>query len=63
MRNRTIDCIVDGQIDRSAGSDRSLWTGKVYDETGLVRLDEIVRLMADQKVANPKGILRDILAL
>lgn len=63
MRNTTIDCIVYGQIDRSAGSDRSLWTGKVYDETGLVRLDEIVRLMADQKVANPKGILRDILAL
>ena len=63
MRNTTIDCIVYGQIDRSAGSDRSLWTGKVYDETGLVRLDEIVRLMADQKVANPKGILRDIFAL
>lgn len=63
MRNTTIDCIVYGQIDRSAGSDRTLWTGKVYDETGLVRLDEIVRLMADQKVANPKGILRDILAL
>lgn len=63
MQNTTIDCIVYGQIDRSAGSDRSLWTGKVYDETGLVRLDEIVRLMADQKVANPKGILRDIFAL
>lgn len=57
MRNTTIDCIVYGQRDWNAD------TATVYDETGLVRLDEIVRLMADQKIVNPKGILRDIFAL
>ena len=57
MRNTTIDCIVYGQRDWNAD------TAAVYDETGLVRLDEIVRLMADQKIVNPKGILRDIFAL
>lgn len=57
MRNTTIDCIVYGQYNWNTK------TSAVYDETGLVRLDEIVRLMADQKIANPKGILRDIFAL
>lgn len=61
-RNTSISCIVYGQIDRG-GREREDWTGRVYDMTALVQLDEIVRLLADRKVANPKAAIDTILSL
>ena len=62
-RNTSIDCIVYGSIDRSRSSDPAEWAGSVYDETALVQLDEIVRMLADRGVANPRGAIRQILSL
>lgn len=60
--NTTISCIVYGQIFRP-GDDRSNWTASVYDMTALVQLDEIVRVLADRGVENPKAVIDSILAL
>ena len=62
-RNTSISCIVYGSIDRSQSSDPAEWTGAVYDETALIQLDEIVRLLAERGVANPRESIRQILAL
>ncbi len=62
-RNPSISCIVYGGVDRSKSQDSSHWTAAVYDETALVQLDEIVRLLADRGVANPRETIRQILAL
>lgn len=61
-KNVSISSIVYGQIVRT-GEDRSQWFGRVHDETALLRLDEIVRLLADQGVENPGGVLDTLLAL
>lgn len=61
-RNVSISCIVYGQIIRP-DDDRSHWFGRVHDETALLRLDEIVRLLADQGVENPGAVLDTLLAL
>ena len=61
-RNTSISCIVYGQILRT-GKDKSKWIGSVYDMTALVQLDEIVRVLADKGVENPKAIIDSILAL
>lgn len=60
--NTTISCIVYGQIFRP-GDDRSAWAASVYDMTALVQLDEIVRVLADRGVENPKAVIDSILAL
>lgn len=62
-KNASIVCIVYGSIDRSRSGDPEDWTGEVYDETALVQLDEIVRLLAEQKVSDPRNTIRQILAL
>lgn len=61
-RNASITCVVYGQIIRQ-GPDRSQWYGLVHDETALLRLDEIVRLLAERKVEHPDEILDTLLAL
>ena len=43
--------------------DRSTWTGRVYDMTALVQLDEIVRMLADRGVEDPKAVIDSVLAL
>lgn len=58
-RNASISCILYGQIDRSAGESRA----SVYDMTALIQLDEIVRLLADRGVTNPKETIDRILSL
>ena len=62
MQNSSISCIVYGQIDRPS-KDKSTWKGKVYDMTALVQLDEIVRVLADRGVKNPKPIIDSLLSL
>jgi hypothetical protein len=62
-RNTSIGCIVYGSIDRSRSSDPAEWAGSVYDETALVQLDEIVRMLADRGVASPREAIRQILSL
>ncbi len=62
-KNTSISCVVYGSIDRSQSSNPSEWTGTIYDETALVQLDEIVRVLADRGEANPRESIRQILAL
>ena len=62
-RNASVACIVYGSVDRSGGGGPETWTGTVYDETALVRLDEIVRVLADRGVEDPKRVLDGILSL
>ena len=61
-RNTSISCIVYGGIDRPS-HDPSTWRGYVYDETALVRLDEIVRVLADRGVADPGTVIQRVLSL
>jgi hypothetical protein len=62
-RNTSISCILYGQVDRSAGSDPNGWKARVYDETALLQLDEIVRILAERKVPDPKAVIDSILGL
>jgi len=60
-RNVSISCVVYGEVDRSGPKP---WrSGKVYDMTALIQLDEIVHMLAGQKVSNPKEMLDRILSL
>lgn len=61
-RNTSITCIVYGQIDRPS-RDASTWRAYVYDETALVRLDEIVRVLADRGVGDPGAVIQRVLSL
>lgn len=58
-RNTTVSCVVYGEVDRS-GED---WKAKIYDETALVQLDEITRMLAERGVARPKESIEAILSL
>lgn len=58
-RNTTVSCVVYGEVDRS-GKD---WKAKIYDETALVQLDEITRMLAERGVAQPKELIGTILSL
>ena len=60
-KNASISCIVYGSVDRSRSGDPAAWTAAVYDETALVQLDEIVRLLAARGVENPRESIRRIL--
>lgn len=60
-RNASISCIVYGEVDRSGPKP---WKkGKVYDMTALTRLDEVVHLLAQRGVADPRSALDAILSL
>ena len=58
-RNTTVSCVVYGEVDRSSGD----WKAKIYDETALVQLDEITRMLAERGVAHPKESIEAILSL
>ena len=60
--NVSISCVLYGQIIRP-GRDPSEWYGQVYDETALLRLDEMVHLMANHGIKNPDMILDNLLTL
>ena len=61
-KQTSIVCIVYGQILRPE-RDKSTWTGRVYDMTALVQMDEIVRMLADRGVEDPKAVIDSVLAL
>ena len=56
--NTSLGCIVYGQIDRSEGE-----RAYIYDETALVQMDEIVRILADRRTKNPKAVIDSLLRL
>ncbi len=58
-KNVTIDCIVYGEIRRGGEPDRAY----VYDETALVKLDEVVHALAERRVENPAAVIDAILGL
>lgn len=58
-KNTSISCIVYGLVDRSVQPPRA----SVYDMTALIQLDEIVRVLADRGVKDPKETIDRILAL
>lgn len=58
-RNTTVSCVVYGEVDRSGEE----WKAKIYDETALVQLDEITRMLAERGVARPKESIEAILSL
>ena len=60
-RNVSISCVVYGEVDRTGP--RPWTSGRVYDMTALVQLDEIVHMLAEQKTADPKRVLDRILSL
>ena len=58
-RNTSISCVVYGKVDRTGEQEK----GYLYDETAILKLDEIVRVLADRKVENPAKIVSNILSL
>ena len=54
-----IGCLVYGELDHSAGEPAPM---RIFDITSLIRLDEIVRLLAEHRVAEPMGLINHILA-
>ena len=58
MKNTSLGCVVYGQIDRSEGE-----KAYIYDETALVQMDEIVRVLADRGVKNPRAVIDSLLKL
>lgn len=60
-RNASMSCIVYGEVDRSGPKPWN--TGKVYDMTALIQLDEVVHALAARNVADPRGALDTILSL
>ena len=59
-RNVTIECVVYGQVDHSKPRPKPM---KIYDVTSLVKLDEIIRLLADRGVDDPESVISQILSL
>ena len=57
--NTSISCIVYGQVDRSVSPPKAF----VYDETALVQMGEIIRVLAERGVSDPKRVIDGILAL
>ena len=60
-RNASISCVVYGEIDRTGPKPWN--TGKVYDMTALIQLDEVVHMLAERGVSDPKAALNAILSL
>jgi hypothetical protein len=69
LKNVSIGCLVYGEVDYSADAIGTLPNGRkkypmhIFDITALVQLDEIVRMLADRKVANPKKVIDQIISL
>ena len=58
LRNVSIGCLVYGELDHS----REEAPMTLFDITALIRLDEIVRVLADRKVRDPGAILERLLS-
>ena len=58
-RNASISCIVYGEVDRFA----SPKAARVYDMTALIQMDEIVHMLAQRGISDPKAALDSLLAL
>lgn len=54
-----IGCLVYGELDHSVGEPAPM---RIFDITSLIRLDEIVRLLAEHRVAEPMSIINHILS-
>ena len=63
QRNTSVPCIVYGHIERVREGDALRETARVCDETALLQVDEMVRLLADSGVRNPKAALDAIFSL
>lgn len=59
-RNASIECVVYGAIDFNSAPP---YPAKIYDVTSLVKLDEIVRLLAERGVEDPEAVISQILSL
>ena len=55
--NATIECVTYGQVNHHEEPK----TARIYDVTALVQLDEIVRLLAEKRVANPASVIAGII--
>lgn len=53
-----IGCLVYGELDHSAGEPAPM---RIFDITSLIRLDEIVRMLAEHRVSEPINIINRIL--
>lgn len=60
-KNASISCVVYGEIDRTGPKPWN--TGRVYDMTALIQLDEVVHVLAERGVTDPKAALNAILSL
>ena len=58
-RNASISCILYGHIARTADGSAA----SVYDMTALTQLDEIVHLLAQRGVRDPRAALEGLLSL
>ena len=57
VKNTHVACVVYGQYDWDAGY------CKIYDETALVYLDDILRVLAQSGTANPGAVLKSIIEM
>lgn len=53
LQNVSIGCLVYGEVDHS----RQEAPMTIFDITALIQLDEIVRVLADRKVRDPKAVI------
>lgn len=60
-RNASISCIVYGEIDHS--KPKPWKDGCIYDMTALIQMDEIVHMLAERGVSDPKAALDAMLSL
>ncbi len=58
-KNASISCLVYGQMDRRVNPPKTY----VYDETALLQLDELVRVLADRGTADPKAAIDAVLSM
>ena len=57
LEDVTIGCLVYGELDHSSQKKEM----KIFDITALIHLDELVRLLAQQKIKEPRQFLEAIL--
>jgi hypothetical protein len=58
-KNVSVECCVYGDLDRTVDPERS----RIFDITALIKLGEIVRLLAEQNVQQPEEIIRQIVEM
>lgn len=69
LNNVSIGCLVYGEVDYSqppigtAPNGKEIYPTRIFDITALIQLDEIVRMLAECKVEDPKGVIERILSL